>query len=75
MPKKSKKAARKPKMPPLSEQLRGMIIDSGLSVYRVAKDSGVPQPVLHRFVAGERDMYLETADRLAAYFGVGLRKR
>ena len=61
-------------MPALSEQLRQMILDSGLSVYRVAKDSGVPQPVLHRFVAGERDIYLETADRLTAYFGVKLSK-
>ena len=57
----------------LSEQLRAAIENSGLSVYRIAKDSGVPQQTLQRFVTGQRDIRLaQTADRLAEYFGMRL---
>lgn len=56
----------------LQDQLRQAVHDSGLSVYAVAKGSGIAQPVLHRFVAGERDLTLATASRLADYFGMRL---
>ncbi|HWB11814.1 MAG TPA: helix-turn-helix transcriptional regulator [Pirellulales bacterium] len=52
----------------MSDQLRRAILDSGLSIYAVAKGSGVSQPVVARFVAGERDIRMETADRLFAFF-------
>ena len=55
----------------ISDQLREAIRSYG-SVYRVAKDSGVSQPVVQRFVKGERDLRLETVDRLAAFFGMEL---
>ncbi len=55
----------------ISDQLREAIQGYG-SVYRVAKDSGVSQPVVQRFVSGERDLRLQTADRLAAFFGMEL---
>lgn len=54
----------------MSEQLRRAILESGLSVYAVAKGSGVSQPVIARFVAGERDVRMATADRLFAFFGM-----
>jgi plasmid maintenance system antidote protein VapI len=56
----------------LQDQLRQAIADSGLTLYRVAKGSGVAYQVLHRFARGERDLTLETATRLADYFGMRL---
>lgn len=59
---------RQSKEPTMSDQLRQAIVDSGLSVYAVAKGSGVSQPVIARFVAGERDIRMATADQLFAFF-------
>lgn len=56
----------------LQDQFRQVIEDSGLSLYRIAKDSGIAYQVLHRFARGERDLTLETASRLADYFGMRL---
>ncbi len=56
----------------LRDQLRQAVHDSGLSVYAVAKRSGIAQPVLHRFVAGERDLTLATASKLADFFSMRL---
>ena len=56
----------------LQDQLRQAVQDSGLTLYRIAKDSGIAYQVLHRFAGGERDLTLETASRLADYFGMRL---
>lgn len=56
----------------LAEVLRAAIRDSGKSVYAVAKESGVAQPILHRFMAEERDLTLDTADVLCRYFSLRL---
>ena len=56
----------------LQDQLREAIGDSGLTLYRIAKDSGIAYPVLFRFARGERDLTLETATKLADYFGMRL---
>ena len=56
----------------LQDQLRQAIKDSGLTLYRIAKDSGVVYQVLHRFARGERDLTRETATKLADYFGMRL---
>ncbi len=58
----------------LGDQLRQAIKDSGLSVYAVAKGSGLSQPATLRFVNQERDLYLSSADRLAKFFGMELTK-
>jgi hypothetical protein len=55
----------------ISEQLRAAIRNHG-SQYRVAKDSGVPQPMLQRFLSGERSLHLTTVDRLCEFFGMKL---
>ncbi len=57
----------------LSEQLREAIRTYG-SVYAVARDSGVSQTILNRFVRGERDLTLETAEKLTEFFGLGLHR-
>jgi hypothetical protein len=56
----------------LADQLREAIENSGRSINSIALAAGVPQPVLQRFVSGERDIRLETADKLADYFGMRL---
>ena len=55
----------------ISDQLRDAIRKYG-SVYAVARDSGVSQSGLQRFVTEQRDLRLETADRLADFFGMRL---
>ena len=56
----------------LQDELRKAVEDSGLTLYRIAKGSGIAYQVLHRFARGERDLTLETASRLADYFGMRL---
>jgi plasmid maintenance system antidote protein VapI len=57
----------------MAEQLRRAIRESGQPITAVARGSGIPQPVLHRFVKGERDLTLRTAEKLLVYFGLELR--
>jgi plasmid maintenance system antidote protein VapI len=57
----------------ISETLRASIQSDVRSVTRIAEDAGVPQPVLSRFVRGERDVTLGTADKLAAALGLELK--
>lgn len=52
----------------IGKHLRRLITESGLSVRKVALRSCVPQPVLHRFVKGERTITIDTADKLLNYF-------
>jgi plasmid maintenance system antidote protein VapI len=59
----------------MAEQLKKAIRDSGKTVNAVAVEAGVPQPVLHRFMKGERDLTLTTVQKLADYFGFELRAR
>jgi len=41
-----------------------------LTVYRVAKDSGISQPTLQLVVSGKRSITADTALRLGLYFGI-----
>jgi hypothetical protein len=50
----------------LSDLLRRAIRDSGRSLGELARDAGLPEALLARFLAGERDIHMTTADRLAA---------
>lgn len=53
------------------ELLKSEFIEpNGLSVYRVAKDAGIPQPTLQLIVTGKRSITAETALRLGFYFGI-----
>lgn len=42
----------------------------GVSAYRVAKDTGIPQPTLSAVLAQRREVSKDVAKKLAAYFGV-----
>lgn len=56
----------------LSEALRIAIRKSGKSVYQVAKEAEVSPIVISRFLSGERDIRLGTADRVAAALGLAI---
>ena len=57
--------------PSLADQLREAARDSGLSVYRLAKEGGVDQSTLNKFLSGGRDnLTLEIADRLFRVLGL-----
>jgi plasmid maintenance system antidote protein VapI len=54
-------------------QLRQAIRDSGISGYRLALDTGVPQAVLSHFLNCKRSITMDTAAKLATALGLELR--
>lgn len=56
------------------DQLKQAIRESGLTNYRIAKDAGVAQITLDRFVSGERDLRGATLAKLAKALGLELTK-
>lgn len=60
------------KKPTISETLTAAIERSGLTLYRIAEDSGVSYSNVHRFARGDMAIRLAAADRLAAYLGLHL---
>ena len=55
----------------LAALLRQAANDSGLSVYRIAKDASVDQSTLNKFLNGQRDnLRLDVADRLFEFFKI-----
>jgi ribosome-binding protein aMBF1 (putative translation factor) len=57
----------------LSQGLRAAIQKSGRSVYQISKEANVSQIVISRFLSGERDIRMETADRLADILGLQIK--
>ncbi len=64
----------KPK-PTMTDVLRAAIQESGLSAYRISKDTGLVVTSIIRFTNGETSLRLDKADALAEYFGLELTKR
>jgi transcriptional regulator with XRE-family HTH domain len=58
--------------PTLTDVLRAAMEQSGLTVYRIGKATGIDAANLRRFVRGEMSVRLDKADRLAAYLGLRL---
>ncbi len=53
----------------LAEHIRLAAQASGLSVYRIAKETGVDQSTLNKFLSGTRsNIRLDIADRLFRFF-------
>lgn len=75
--KKTARTAAKGK-PVASATMRAVILqaieDRGESILALSKLSGVSQPQLSRFVSGERDLRLESAEKLCHALGLELRK-
>jgi hypothetical protein len=53
-----------------SEMLKQAIRDSGRSVESVASDAGLSPALLAGFMAGDRDIHMTTADKLARALGL-----
>jgi DNA-binding phage protein len=58
----------------LSQALKDALRASDKSMYQIAQDAGVSQIVLSRFLSGERDIRMATADKLAEALGLKLAK-
>lgn len=53
----------------LADQIRDAADKSGLSVYRIAKETEVDQSTLNKFLNGSRDnLRIDVADRLFRFF-------
>jgi hypothetical protein len=63
------------KTPTLAATLRALILRSGKTVAAVSRNTGIAQPVLHRFTTGERDLTLRSAEKLLHYFELELTQR
>jgi hypothetical protein len=51
-------------------------VESGRTTYlALERETGVKRASIMRFVAGKQSLRLDMADRLAAHFGLELRKR
>jgi len=59
----------------MTEMLRAAIKGSGLSAYRISKDTGLVVTSIIRFTEGETSLRLDKADVLADYLELELTKR
>ncbi|HZT83463.1 MAG TPA: helix-turn-helix transcriptional regulator [Gemmataceae bacterium] len=58
---------------PLTDALREAIAASGLAHIAIERGTGVKRQSILYFMRGERSLRLDVADKLAAFFGLGLR--
>lgn len=63
---------REPLSDSLSRALKQAIRESDMSTYQIAKRAGISQIIISRFLSGERDIRLATADKLANALGLKL---
>jgi transcriptional regulator with XRE-family HTH domain len=62
--------------PSLADHIRDAARDSGLSVYRLAKEAEVDQSTLNKFLSGGRNnLTLEIADRLFRVLGLRVTRK
>ncbi|MEE8170846.1 MAG: helix-turn-helix transcriptional regulator [Phycisphaerae bacterium] len=64
-----------PKQLSFADMIRRAFKKSGMSVYRLAKDSGLCIAPVQRFVAGEADVTLRSAERLCRALNLELRTK
>jgi plasmid maintenance system antidote protein VapI len=60
---------------PITDVLRRTIAESGVPLKALERETGVSRASIMRFVEGRQSLRLDMADRLAAYFGLALRKK
>jgi ribosome-binding protein aMBF1 (putative translation factor) len=65
-------APEKPVPGQVSEALKRAIRKSELTVYEIARRARVSQIVISRFLSGERDIRMATADKLSRVLGLEL---
>ena len=62
----------KSKAPDLADQLREAVSGCGLSLNRLARETGVHAAQLSRFLRAERTLTLTAAAKLCTYLGLSL---
>ena len=65
--------AKKPIKP--SDRLRAAIEQAGVTRYQIAKDTGVDQATLSRFVVSGRGLSIEAVDKLCEYLDLEIVER
>jgi transcriptional regulator with XRE-family HTH domain len=60
---------------PLSEQLKDAILNADVSRYRIAKETGLTEAALSRFVNGVAGLSLESIDKIGEYLGLEITTR
>lgn len=60
---------------PLTDPLRKAIVESGISMLALSRETGIARASLIRFRRGETSLRLDVADKLAVYFGLELNRR
>lgn len=63
------------KTKPLSQQLRHAVLQCGQTRYRIAKETGITEGQLSRFVRGHSRLTLDTLDVLGEYLGLEITMR
>ncbi len=63
---------RQPISDSLSDAVKQAIRQSDMTIYQIAKRAGISQIMISRFLSGERDIRLGTADKLANALGLKL---
>lgn len=58
-----------------ADQIRQAVRESGLTPYRICKDTEIDQAMMSRFLAGKMWLGEATLNRLAAYLGLEVAKR
>lgn len=59
----------------MTDVLKRAIQDSGLTLYRISRDTGIIDSSLLRFTSDETSLRLDKADLLAEYLGLELVKK
>lgn len=63
-------------MNPMTATIRRSIRKDKRTLYRLAKDSGLPYQTVHRFATGKReDLMMSTASKLCVALGLELRSK
>jgi plasmid maintenance system antidote protein VapI len=59
----------------MTEVLRRVIVESGETYLGLSNATGLSRASIQRFVDGRNSLRLDLADRLAAYFGLELKRK
>ncbi len=60
---------------PFSDQLRAAVRASGVTQYRIAKETGIAQPHLSTFLSGQTGLSMASVDILFQYLGLHVSSR
>ena len=61
--------AKRVKVESMNDQMRRLIRDSGQTCYRIAKQTGISNATLSRYLSGERGLSSEAIDTLGKHLG------